>query len=390
MARYRPLSRPTVTLLLSLSLILTLQAAPSWAQDTENKSTTTADADEKQQQCMAAMLHSADDDMTIAELRKGCEHMVNPTQTSQSSSSAASSSAPTAEVSAATAASAPSTAPDNAPKNADDTDDTQQPAAKALEKRMTMEALNSENRFLLTPHNRNYLLPAVYTATPNRAPFEQALAKEADLQHTEIEFQLSMKVLIAQDLLHNNGNLYVAYTNHSFWQAYNAGISRPFRETNHEPELIFSAATDWEIFGFRNVLNQIIVSHQSNGQSGSLSRSWNRIKARSIFERGHFAFSITPWYRLPEDEEDDDNPDIDDYYGHYELSGAYTRNDHIISFMTRRPFASKGALELNWSFPISSTVRGYIKAFDGYGASMIDYNAHTRSIGLGVTFTDLF
>lgn len=262
--------------------------------------------------------------------------------------------------------------------------------AKVLQKRMTIEALNSENRFLLTPHERNFVLPGVYTDKPNSAPFLEADSKVADLQNTEIEFQLSMKVLIAQDLLHNNGNLYIAYTNHSFWQGYNTAVSRPFRETNHEPELVLSAATDWEIFGFRNVMNQLILSHQSNGQSGSLSRSWNRIKARSIFERGHFALTITPWYRLPESEEDDDNPDIADYYGHYELSGAYAYRQHIIGLMTRRPFSSKGAVELTWTFPLTSTVRGFVKVFDGYGASLIDYNARTRSIGLGVTFTDIF
>ncbi|MDO3387063.1 phospholipase A [Gilvimarinus sp. SDUM040013] len=328
------------------------------------------DPEVEQLDCLTQMVQTADDDMTLAKLREGCQQILEPKR----------------ETNTATQPSPPASREANSPAS----DDEATPVADPLDKRMTIEAINSANRFLLTPHNRNYVLPAVYTQNPNQAPFEQALAKEADLQHTEIEFQLSIKVLVAQDLLHDNGNLYVAYTNHSFWQAYNSDISRPFRETNHEPELIFSATTEWEIFGFRNVLNQVILSHQSNGQSGDLSRSWNRVKARSIFERGHFAFAITPWYRLPEDAEKDDNPDIKDYYGQYELTGAYTRNDHIISFMTRRPFANKGALELNWSFPVTSTVRGYMKVFDGYGASLIDYNAHTRSIGLGVTFTDIF
>ncbi|MDO6747883.1 phospholipase A [Gilvimarinus sp. 1_MG-2023] len=261
--------------------------------------------------------------------------------------------------------------------------------AKVLHKRMTIEALNNENRFLLTPHNRNFVLPGVYTDQPNTTPFLEVDSKTADLQHTEIEFQLSMKVLIAQDLLHNNGNLYVAYTNRSFWQAYNTGVSRPFRETNHEPELILAIANDWELLGFRNVMNQVVFSHQSNGQSGDLSRSWNRIKLNSVFEKGNFAFNVSPWYRIPEDLEDDDNPDIKEYYGNYELTGAYARKDHIVSVMTRRPFSDKGAWELSWSFPLTSTVRGYIKAFNGYGASLIDYNTRTRSIGLGVTFTDI-
>ncbi len=304
------------------------------------------------------MGETADKDMTLEQLRRACETLTQGTVEQQG-----------AELKSQEAAAAP---------------------AQALETRMEMEALNSANRFLLTPHNRNYLLPAVYTDTPNEIPFEEDSGGDVNYQNTEIEFQISMKVLIGDDIFHNNGYLYVAYTNLSFWQAYNTDISRPFRETNHEPEMILSVINDWEIFGFRNVMNQLILSHQSNGQSGVLSRSWNRVKGRAIFERGNLAFSITPWYRLPEDSEKDDNPDIDDFYGHYELTGAYTRNDHIVSFMTRRPFSDKGALQLDWSFPISSTVRGYVKLFDGYGASLIDYNVRTQSIGLGVTFTDIF
>ncbi|HEY7884171.1 MAG TPA: phospholipase A, partial [Cellvibrionaceae bacterium] len=262
------------------------------------------------------------------------------------------------------------------------------PAGDILRRRRTMESLGRANRFLLTPHNRNYLLPARYSHDPNHLPFDDY--SENDLQHTEVEFQLSMKVLLAQDLFHNKGNLYVAYTNHSFWQAYNGAISRPFRETNHEPELIVSVENSWEIFGFTNEMNQFIVSHQSNGQSGSLSRSWNRLKLNAIFSRGNFVFAITPWYRLPEEFEDDDNPDIRDYYGNYELTGAYTRKDNIFSFMLRRPFNSRSTVELGWSFPISSSVRGYMKYFNGYGASMIDYDINTEAVGLGVIFTDLF
>jgi phospholipase A1 len=47
--------------------------------------------------------------------------------------------------------------------------------------------------------------------------------------------------------------------------------------------------------------------HQSNGRGGSLSRSWNRLFANFVAERGNLALSLNPWYRIPE-EDDDDNP----------------------------------------------------------------------------------
>ena len=51
---------------------------------------------------------------------------------------------------------------------------------------------------------------------------------------------------------------------------------------------------------------------------------------------------------------------------------------------------NKGALELAWSFPISSNLRGQFKYFNGYGHSLIDYNADMEVFGLGIVFTDLF
>lgn len=281
----------------------------------------------------------------------------------------------------------------------DEEEDDPSGASRLLEKRLNMEALNRANRFLLTPHRRNYLLPASYQDERNTAPYEEAGSPLADMMSTEVEFQLSVKILIREAVLGENGHLYMAYTNHSLFQAYDREASRPFRETNHQPELILSFVNDWKIFGFRNVLNEVVLNHQSNGQDGSLSRSWDRIMFSTVFERGPFAFSLTPWYRIPEDEGDgpddptgDDNPDIEKYMGNFELSAAYKRNDQIVSLMVRNNLESdnRGAVELGWSFPVSSTVRGYFKYFNGYGHSLIDYDYHTHAFGLGITFTDLF
>ena len=51
---------------------------------------------------------------------------------------------------------------------------------------------------------------------------------------------------------------------------------------------------------------------------------------------------------------------------------------------------NRGALELGWSFPISSNLRGQLKYFKGYGHSLIDYNVDLEVFALGIVFTDLF
>jgi len=267
-------------------------------------------------------------------------------------------------------------------------------ATGVVEKRSALERYSHDNPFVLTPHRPNYLLPLVYSAHLNDAG-----DNDRDLQHTEVQFQLSVKVLIAENLFGDNGHASFAYTNRSFWQAYNRELSAPFRETNHEPEFILSFENDWQIFGARNSANQLIFNHHSNGRSDTVSRSWNRLMLNSIWEQDRFAISIMPWYRIPEDKKSspddnsgDDNPDIEKYFGNFELRSVYQiRHDESLSLMLRNNLRSdnKGAIEAAYSFPIGRTkLRGYLKYFNGYGESLIDYNHHTQSFGVGFLISD--
>ncbi|ROQ20814.1 phospholipase A1 [Marinimicrobium koreense] len=360
-----------------LSLWLFLFCAPLYANDT-SEPTRAELSDEEMDQCLRIAVTVAGRDMSINGLRDVCNTLAREDSSQRDA------------ISQALAAMSNDTA---------DQENDPSGNSRLLERRLNMEALNRANRFLLTPHKRNYLLPVSYQEERNTAPYAEAGTSLASQQSTEVEFQLSVKILIREGIFGDNGHLYMAYTNHSLWQAYYREISRPFRETNHQPELILSFVNDWNIFGFRNVLNEVMITHQSNGQSGDLSRSWDRIMVNSVFERGPFAFSFNPWYRIPESEGDgpddptgDDNPDIHKYMGNFELSAAWHRKDNIVSLMLRNNLRSnnRGAVELGYSFPVSSTVRGYLKVFSGYGHSLIDYDHHTNAVGLGITFTDLF
>jgi phospholipase A1 len=270
-------------------------------------------------------------------------------------------------------------------------------AAGIVEKRLALERYSHDNPFVLTPHRPNYLLPLSYTTNPNQQLFRQF--GNGELQRSEVEFQLSLKVLVAENLLGDNGHLSFAYTNRSFWQAYNRQISAAFRETNHEPELLFTLENDWNLFGMRNSANQFIFNHQSNGRGAELSRSWNRVMLNSVWEKDNFVLSFEPWYRIPEsrkrdatDTEGDDNPDIEKYLGNFELRGMYqVEHGQTISLMLRNNLRSDnyGAFELAYSFPIGDTkLKGYLKYFNGYGQSLIDYNHRTQNFGIGFLISD--
>ena len=269
----------------------------------------------------------------------------------------------------------------------DVTNDESTEEKSALDRRIEAERRTRLQPFVLTPHKPNYVLPVTYNETPNNAPFDPVT--DGELDNYEIKFQISVKFPIVDDQFGKQGSLQFAYTNLSFWQAYNRDSSSPFRETVHEPELFLVLENNWEFSGFKNRLIVLGINHQSNGQSDTSSRSWNRIYADFIFERGKYYLSFKPWIRVGELDEDD-NPDIETYMGHGEFRAMYAGSKHKLSVMLRNNFHSPnyGAIEIDWSFPMSRRAKWFVQYFNGYGESLIDYNAPVNRLGIGIALTD--
>jgi len=265
----------------------------------------------------------------------------------------------------------------------------------AVEKRLEQEKENVLKPFSITTHKPNYILPATYNTSGYNAEHHRRANGDDSYEFDpfEAQFQISIKSPLVAGLFNDTTDIYAAYTNHSFWQVYNDDISAPFRETNHEPEVWVQFNTNWELFGIRNTWNSFGINHQSNGQSGELSRSWNRLFATLVFEYGDLGFSVTPWYRLPESAADDDNRDITDYLGHYEIGAIYKWKENTFSLMTRNGLESnfhRGTIQASWSFPLWGWpyLRGYVQYFNGYGESLIDYNQHVNRLGVGLSLSD--
>jgi len=258
----------------------------------------------------------------------------------------------------------------------------------ALDQRIKIERATRLQSFVLTPHKPNYILPLSYNDEPNETSAD--VSGDGELDKNEVKFQFSMKFTIIENLFDNQGSVQFAYTNLSFWQAYNADASSPFRETVHEPEIFLIFQNDWEYLGFKNRLIQLGFVHQSNGQSEALSRSWNRFYADFIFQYGDFYLSLKPWYRLGgTGSGEESNPDIEKFLGHGEIRTVYAGGEHTFSIMLRNNFhSSNGAIELNWSFPMSRRVKWFAQYFNGYGESLIDYNVRVNRVGIGIAFTD--
>jgi len=265
--------------------------------------------------------------------------------------------------------------------------------------RIERERNVDDNRSVLLAHRRNYFLPLTWANDPNDEPFEDAGEFDETLDNYEAQFQISLKLPLAEGVFSEQDAIYGGFTLLAFWQVYNSEISAPFRETNYEPEIFWVTPVPWNVFGGDATLVSLGVSHQSNGRSQAFSRSWNRVYAGLIWERSKFVYYLKAWWRIPEDEKDDpndpdgdDNPDIEDYLGNFEFTVAYRKFDHELSVMLRNNLDTqdnRGAIQLDWTFPLTGRYRGYLQFFNGYGESLIDYDAHIERIGIGILLTDL-
>jgi len=273
---------------------------------------------------------------------------------------------------------------------ASETKPDSQTQASYLERLWELDTKSRRDRYAISPHRSNYILPITYVESPN----EQAQKKanpDKELKNVEAAFQISFKTKIWQDIFGQNMDLWVAYTQRSFWQSYNFKDSAPFRETDYEPEVLLNFRTDYDLHWLKNRFINVGLNHQSNGQSGFLSRSWNRAVANFGLERDSLVLILKTWYRFPESAENDDNSDIENYLGYGELWAYYFWKGNRFGVMARNNLNSstnRGAAQLEWSFPLLERISGYIQYFNGYGESLIDYNHNINRIGIGFIMRD--
>ncbi|MEC5160838.1 phospholipase A1/A2 [Janthinobacterium sp. CG_23.3] len=250
--------------------------------------------------------------------------------------------------------------------------------------RWELDDASKRGVFAFRPHRDNYLLLANYSNASNDEPFKEFTPGGIKSQHVELTYQLSFKMKLAEKLLNTPIDIWLGYTQQSFWQAYNRAASSPFRETNYQPEVMAVLPINKSIGGVDFKYVNLGMVHQSNGQTSTLSRSWNRIYAELGVERGNFALATRLWRRLDNSKSDNDNIDITDFMGHGDVRATYRNLGHEYSLTARRNFhTGHGSIQAGWAFPVSANLKGYAQVFSGYGQSLIDYNYSQKSLGGG-------
>ncbi|MFA6038593.1 MAG: phospholipase A [Legionellales bacterium] len=253
-----------------------------------------------------------------------------------------------------------------------------------LKERVELENESSKNRFVLHTYRPNYILPYYYTGSPDYAVYAGDIPDDQTLMHSEFKGQLSLRMPIWEDIqiFGTDYELQAAYTQLVYWQLY--AESAWFRETNYEPELFLTTRPH------ENWLINYGLNHQSNGRGGDEERSWNRAYIDIAASENNWIVALRVWTLIFKEQSSDIyNPDIANYLGHEKLLVGYKWNKNVFIISARNlERIDHAAFEATWSHPITDNLSVYVQGFSGYGQSLIEYNHHTNSAGIGLAIND--
>lgn len=245
--------------------------------------------------------------------------------------------------------------------------------------------------FLMTTYKPVYVLPFRFSSHRRDVPFEpgdeNTEEEPIQLDNIEAKLQFSLKTKLARGIL-GKGDLWLGYTQTSYWQVYNKEFSRPFRETNYEPEIIFNYPARFNFLGLKAKMIGFAFNHQSNGREGNkFTRSWFRFITHVGFEDKQWSLVVRTWIAS----EISENQDIKNYMGRGDATFNYRLNKNLLTLHAQHSLRfgsdNHGHIELDWAFPIHGNLKGYFQFFHGYGDAMIDYDQIHTIGGIGIVFT---
>ena len=260
-----------------------------------------------------------------------------------------------------------------------------------------LEPRDKRGTFAVRTYLPNYLLPVHVSSsigTPG-SPTHPAEPPTVHYRRLEAKLQLSLRAKVAEDLAGSGADLWFAFTQRAMWQVWNRAESSPIRSSDYQPEgiLVVPVPERWQALpdGWRWRLVQLGLAHQSNGEGGSLSRSWNRIWLGAAAERGEFGLQMRAQERVFHPRRIDDNPDILRSLGRYELQATWLPGRATASVTWRTHFRRLGgrSLQLDWTYPVlrdrPDGLRWYVQLYSGTGETLLDYNHAQTSLGVGLS-----
>lgn len=260
-----------------------------------------------------------------------------------------------------------------------------------MTQRLKQEQAAPNNTFLISLYRPTYILPLSYTTKPYYEVYQANPSQQRSVNKAEVKLQISFKIPVMLNVFnHPKNTLYIAYTQQSYWQAYND--SAYFRESNYEPEIFLSHHIDKKLSdNWRLSVLNLGASHQSNGKGSTLERSWNRVYGEAILANSNWLLSLKPWFVVRDASYRRYNENLSHYLGYERILINYKYHDQVFSLKARNTIESnfeRGAVQATWSFPITAHLRGYAELFSGYGQNLIEASHYTNNIGIGIALND--
>lgn len=201
--------------------------------------------------------------------------------------------------------------------------------------------------------------------------------------------QISFKYRLGRDW-----NTYFAFTSTIKWDIYED--SNPYRDINFKPELFYRFTPEPEFL----VSLDAGYWHESNGQGGEESRSWDQLFARvnTLFEIKNITL-VWETNLYGELNTGDFNEDIGDYLGCWDTAFYFLNilptdrinidlEFYIWSGDNGVPF-DRGQFRTGLIFKMENAVFQpslYIQYFNGYGEVMADYDERSETWRVGIAF----
>jgi phospholipase A1 len=236
-------------------------------------------------------------------------------------------------------------------------------------------------------------------SSPNPA---NSAASAIDYGKREMRLALSVRTKLASGLFTPadgtlRDSLWAAYTQQSYWQVFNGGLSRPFRNTDHMPELIYVYPTTlklpggwlWRYSGWAWRTSPTARATAVAQLEPCLPDGW--LRARQPAEP-----AAAPVEAPARDRAKDNNPDLVRHLGRGDVTlGWNVDAKNTLRATYTGSFRRHGSTRLEWTRSLGdgwgnsfSGLRLYTALFHGHGDSLLDYNFRRTVFSIGLSLVD--
>lgn len=185
---------------------------------------------------------------------------------------------------------------------------------------------------------------------------------------------------------------HLGYTQTSFWDL--NSDSAPFEDTSYKPELYFISPRIQSSFtSLDGLFIKTGLQHESNGKGEALSRSTNIAYIEPIFlfynDEKNSGLKISPKFWFYFANEDENNPDIDEYRGFFNLGITAGHADGLV-LDTNFQWGNKGpSVQLDATYPLHTLFFNHLDMYlhlnytNTLAESLVNYTEREQAVRIG-------